>query len=222
MKNLSIICIILLFLTTTSCYVHDNKNYEISANEKCYVQYPVLNNIENQDTINNIILQEVNDIIKKYSLSNLNEENAVSYEIKHKDNETISIRFDGVIYHRGLPYPRRVFSSVSIDLETASILELNQIIDIENDDFFEYFTENANKQLKTMFAEKEISINDVFSDEKIKELLKNADVRDSTLDSLSYISDDYYVIRFRVIHALGDFWDFVFPLSDLSSWLLSL
>jgi hypothetical protein len=232
MKALFLIFFSLLMLTLTACseFVseitpREHNEVSISTHEKHNVQYPVFGNVENQGEVNRLIIQEVNSIIGEYSLYNDNPENLVTYTIMHNDSTAITVRFDGLVFHADLPYPQRVFRSFSVDLTTSTIIELNQIIEIER--FAEHFIASANEQLKAMFPDSRLALSDVFSDGEIEVLLENADVRRevvtvngetyTTIESLSYITEDYLVIRLSVSHVLGDFWDFFFELSLLTA-----
>jgi hypothetical protein len=199
-----VICIFAFILSLISCGAPEHGH--ISTGERGNIRYPVFSSDNhNQDEVNALISQEVDRIIAAYSLCGASAESAVGYKIAHHDDSLLSVRFDGIICHSGAAYPVRVFGSISIDLTTAEILELNRIVDVESDAFFDYFVENANNQLNETALE---DIYTVYTSEKIRELLKNADIRGDSLDSLSYISGENLVIRFRVIHALGDFLDF--------------
>jgi len=238
LQKLYIIYAIIFIVNTLNSYkTENNVNYNIDTYEKSYVQYPVLSGLENQDEINELISNEVDNIINYYRTYDLSGENGeyrkervISYKITNRDDEMLAVCFKGyvVLVDDNVPNrPQAIFNSFSIDLKTASIIELNKIINVEDDSFVDYFIENANKQLNTRFPGEDVTINHVFSNEQIKNLLKNADVRREisdnsekfyAADSLSYISGEYLVIRFSVLYVLGQIWDFYIPLDETVQW----
>lgn len=176
------------------------------------VGYPILS--VHPTEINDLILQEVNRIISEYTP--ISAESKISFEVIRKDDRVITVRFDGIVVNENAAYPRHVFASLSIDVKSRKILCLTDFVDVDYHDFLQRFIKKADDKL----IESGLSLNDIFSENQIKTLLEQADVRTDMAipESLSYVSNDSLVIRLRVPHVLGDFLDVDIPLSELNDF----
>ncbi|GMO63587.1 MAG: hypothetical protein Ta2A_10680 [Treponemataceae bacterium] len=175
--------------------------------QKNGVDYPVFLSIINADKINQLITDEVSYILSEYKI--VNEESFVHCRITLANENYISLVFEGLVYSTELPYPRKVFSCITIDTNAGERLMLTDIIRI-NDDFINGFMQ----ALQLKFQKMGVDVSDVFTQEEIKERLLSADVRTENINpkALSYFNNDTVYIRLSLPHVLGDFIEIEMPM----------
>lgn len=133
---------------TTETYTEKTENIEVE------IKYPVVINMGNKEVeekINNIIIEKAGMNLESDGSEDedFKETLYTGYEITKKSNDILSIYFFTSLFMEGAAHPSRYIDSVTFDIHTGDILELNDL-----------FKENAEYE----------NILNLLLNEKVKEL----------------------------------------------------
>lgn len=120
------------YYVITEVYTGKAENIEVE------IKYPVVINMGNKEVeekINNIIIEKAGINLESDGSDNedFKETLYTGYEITKKSNDILSIYFFSSLFIEGAAHPSRYIDSVTFDLETGEILELNDLFKEESD-----------------------------------------------------------------------------------------
>lgn len=176
-------------------YDHISKSY--TPTSEIYVKYPRFIG-EKFDLINEIIEKDIISFIQDY-YDDIYEGLTldVNYEVSYQEKNIISIVYTGIGNVESAAHPINIFKSININIPQNKKIYLNNLYNID-DNFVELFKEEFNKQVS---FEKSIILNN-YSDNDLKELLKNTDLKHSVM---SYLKNEKVGLSLEVPHAIGDY-----------------
>jgi hypothetical protein len=174
------------------------------------INYPQLTKSSDQHkekTINQLIKNEAIKVLNYYlpEVQDLTLE--INYEIKSKSPSLLSIQYTGVGYMNGAAHPNNHYYTTNIDIETGTILQLKDMINID-----ENFVDNLKQNAKSMKPEHHGILNSIHPSDLLN-MLTNADSLDNIgtenqSDTFSYFTSDSLGISIPVSHAKGDHAEF--------------
>jgi hypothetical protein len=174
------------------------------------INYPQLTKSSDQQkekTINQILKKEAIKVLNYYlpEVQDLTLE--INYEIKSKSPSLLSIQYTGVGYMNGAAHPNNHYYTTNIDIETGTILQLKDMINID-----ENFVDNLKQNAKSMKPEHHGILNSIHPSDLLN-MLTNADSLDNIgtenqSDTFSYFTSDSLGISIPVSHAKGDHAEF--------------
>lgn len=176
------------------------------------IPYPIFNNINNKDKVNELIL---NYVKKLDSLYNSNDEARlnINYQITFQNNKYISIYFSGDINSPDAAYPSKFRSTLNINIEKGSVMRLNEIANI-NEKFIDVF----NKAVESKFQSLGVQAPDNLKLENLNNLLQQAD-SSYTSEAQSYFTSNEVVVILSVPHAIGDYIEINIPRSSIENYI---
>ena len=163
------------------------------------ISYPLFIGVENADSINHIIKEEINELNNSYELT---EESNIGFIIQYEDAKYISITFSGFMYNN----MGEIYWPIMIDIENKSKLTLGDLITLN-----EHFVDLVYNDLQNFFVEMEIDIKDYYPKENIYNLLLEAD-KGPQSEVRSYFTKNQLCIIFHVPREMGNFYDVVLPI----------
>ncbi|MBT2723952.1 PdaC/SigV domain-containing protein [Bacillus sp. ISL-46] len=174
------------------------------------INYPQLTKSSDQQkekTINQLLKKEAIKVLNYYlpEVQDLTLE--INYEIKSKSPSLLSIQYTGVGYMNGAAHPNNHYYTTNIDIETGTILQLKDMINID-----ENFVGNLKQNAKSMKPEHQGILNSIHPSDLLN-MLTNADSLDNIgtenqSDTFSYFTSDSLGISIPVSHAEGDHAEF--------------
>lgn len=174
-KWLLLMTSLLAAFTSLSCGMSDTDTAEFSTSSYGIVQYPVFENIEGSEQINDLIRN------KAESLTDINLESKhdgiIEYSVLECNSEVISIEFYGDIVYLPTKKPTRVYSCMSIDVKKKEQIKLNDIVEID-ENFIENYMERLRLKYQELHPEADhnpFSEEDGYSLEYIEYFLNKAD-----------------------------------------------
>lgn len=192
------------------------KKSDIESNIKIFYPQITTNNDEIEiSKINKIIETEARKVLKYYDNSFGGLDLDIDYKIQREDDKILSIQFSGIGYLDGAAHPNNLFFTTNIDIQKATRLRLNDLIDI-NQEFIakirsgEFSMVQENEKIK-----QEILSNfNLYTTEELSDSFKNADSldnigTDNQSDIYSYLIEDSIGISVSVSHASGDHAEFL-------------
>ncbi|MEL3962500.1 DUF4163 domain-containing protein [Lysinibacillus endophyticus] len=206
----------------------DSKGYELKSETftegNVTIQYPQIINLTNEEK-----QKEINEFIKKEALAPFLEtiqslepdqeyEAEGYYEIKLKNNDTLSIAYYSYNYISTAAHPYNLFFTTNIDLKTAKPLYLSDFVSTIDKDFIALLKkakyvgsleEGYDQQIN------ELAFSQYSSDEELLSALTTNDGHDYGI--YVYVTEKALGIVMPVPHAAGDYAEFEIPISDLKS-----
>ncbi len=141
---------LLAIFFSSSCGMNDIDTAEFATSSYGIVQYPVFENIEGTEQINDLIRN------KAESLADINLESKFSgiidYSVLECNSEVISIEFYGDIVYLPTRKPARIYSCMSIDVKKKEQIKLNDIVEID-ENFIEDYMEKLWLKYKDLHPE---------------------------------------------------------------------
>ncbi|MGL4850320.1 MAG: hypothetical protein ACRC28_15630 [Clostridium sp.] len=166
-----------------------NESNIVEKNEK--LKYPVLA----EKKANKVVEEYINKISSLYDLAELN------YKIMYQDSKAISIFFFGNIKAESSAYPSKFESTLNINLESAKIIKLSDIVNIDK-----AFIEKFKEALVSKCTSLGVNASDLFDLENLEELLKKSDnVTEYLPEVQSCFTQNELEIILSVPHAIGDY-----------------
>ncbi|QIZ05706.1 DUF4163 domain-containing protein [Priestia megaterium] len=174
------------------------------------INYPQLTKSSDhpkEKTINQLIKNEAIKVLNYYRPEVQDLTLEINYEIKSKSPSLLSIQYTGVGYMNGAAHPNNHYYTTNIDIETGTILQLKDMINID-----ENFVGNIKQNAKSMKPEHHGILNSIQPSDLLN-MLTNADSLDNIgtenqSDTFSYFTSDSLGISIPVSHAEGDHAEF--------------
>lgn len=145
-KHLLLIISLLVMLFSLSCGMSDTDTAKFITSSYGIVQYPVFENMDGSEPINDLIRN------KAESLTDINLESKydgiIEYSVLECNSEVISIEFYGDIVYLPTRKPARIYSCMSIDVKKKEQIKLNSIVEID-----ENFIEDYMEKLRLKYQE---------------------------------------------------------------------
>lgn len=145
-KHLLLIISLLVILFSLSCGMSDTDTAKFITSSYGIVQYPVFENMDGSELINDLIRN------KAESLTDINLESKydgiIEYSVLECNSEVISIKFYGDIVYLPTRKPLRIYSCMSIDVKKKEQIKLNDIVEID-----ENFIEDYMEKLRLKYQE---------------------------------------------------------------------
>lgn len=170
------------------------------------IMYPEIKTADSAKNaiINDLIYDEIQKLYASFNPNHFEVSADVGYELETFNSMLLSIAYTGTVYGLGTPYPRSIFFTTNINVETGEIITLNDVINI-NESFLRLIrSENA----VYLIPEQKPAISEI-TDNTLILRLQNSDRTDSMetesdSDVFSYFTKDSLGISIGVIHAAGD------------------
>lgn len=204
----------------------DGINYEINkatfANKEIKINYPQVSNLSDKAK-----QKVINEIIKKDALSNFNKDIyedyslEISYDIKWKSTNLLSIEYNGVGYDKGAAHPNNEYYTSNIDIKNGVSLRLQDVVKID-----EVLIKKIKKSKCTRSCpeapELDFAIKEKFDNLSTDEMLKNLNYTDSNdsehySSAYSYFTKDSLGISISFSHVYGDHLEFEFKYKDIAN-----
>jgi len=201
-----LVLIIALGITGT-CIAANDGNYEIVnetyVEKKIMINYPQIHNLNDDDkqTI-------INQLLKNEALAACNYPETdglavtVNYTISWKSANLLSIQYRGVRFFKGGPHPVNEFSTINVDINKGSKIELKDIVVID-EDFAIKAKAGEFKAVDPIIKEKQ-----KFSNEELIWEFSNV--------GYFYFTNDYLGVSTSVPHAAGDYVIFEVKYQDIA------
>lgn len=196
-----------------SLVISDNSFAETDI-EISFPQFSGFKNIALQNKVNALLKDEA---FREYEKNN-DLSLSIKYEIVHQDDKTISVTYSGFAYNKQAAYPRDIFTTVNIDLESGNRIRLGDIVEVDN-----LFVEELRKTLSSYISENP-DWEPVYSEkldadnEYLLNLMLQADL-ETTSNCFSYYTSDYLGISFSTAHVAGDHFEIKMMFSDLEDYI---
>lgn len=220
-KTFLVLAMIVTLIITSSCakqtIAQDKENIDILNDEFAegdveisFPQFSGLKDIELQNKMNALLKDEA---FREYENSG-DLSLSIKYEIIYQDDKTISVIYSGFVYNKYAAYPRDIFTTINIDLESGDRIQLNDVVKIDK-----MFVEKLRETLSSCIDENP-DWEPVYSDklnsnnEHLLNLMLQADSEKSS-DCFSYFTQDYLGISFSTAHVAGDHFEVKMMYSDI-------
>lgn len=192
-------------------------------NSKVVVNYPQIKN-DKQEKINKLIKEFAENIATEtYGEDYINLSLDVSnYNIVYYKNNLLSIVFEAFGYVSTAAHPNSFFSSINIDLKTASIISFSDLYSI-NDEVIEIINNNFHEQ----FLPKKIEEWGIDEDDELYETYKNdlGFTRPNNLQNTIwdkkrfYFSENSIFISAGLPYAIGDHFEIEVEYTELRKFV---
>ena len=190
---------------------YEDKNVNIS-----YPQIAGLNDTDKQKRINDLIEKETLKVLDYYKSVEQEFSLDVSYEIKWKGANLLSIQYTGLGYIKEAPYPKNIFYTINVDMNNVKKVRLADCINLD-EDFVKKFKEAE-------YVAQDTELDSVI--ELIKESIENYDLinefnnadsigEGNPLDFFSYFTEDSLGLSVGVAHVIGDHAEFEIKYQDI-------
>lgn len=177
-----------------------DKSISSSENSINKIKYPVFNNIKNDEKINKLTQDYAKKLSDIYNSSDSNSLEA-NYKVMYQSDKFISIQFLGNVSAETAAYPSKFQSTLNIDIEKASLVKLNEIVDIDQS-FINKFKEGLISSCNSLG----VNASDIFNLDNLEELLSRSDnIGEYLPETQSYFTNNQLSIILTVPHALGDY-----------------
>lgn len=168
---------------------------------------------EKEQRLNKLIKDNILRILDYYDVDNINNL-TIEYEISYKNSKILSIKYFGLGSLIGSSYPNNIFYTTNLNIVDESIIQLNDIIDV-NETLISQFkneefkpSENGEEPLRKAQAEFIKNL----SNEEISRIVKKGTF---------YLNPNTLGISIEVIHAIGDHAEYEIEyekIKDNNSW----
>ncbi|RDY27786.1 hypothetical protein [Lachnotalea glycerini] len=238
-KRLKVFIVILFFLALFYVGIHmtsrtrfqANNTYNISSltytKNDVNVSYPNISGLKDAE-----IQQRINDLLKKEAFRELDlqgepfiEENGVEdiklfieYQILNQNNNCLSVKYTGDVFVKDSAYPRSILTTINIDLNKGTRLQLRDMINVDYG-FVKEIREvlrlfiNKNPDLEIVYKEKL-----EYDDDDFINVFRQAD-NELGSDCFSYLTEDYLGISFATAHTAGDHFEIEIEIKDILKYL---
>lgn len=185
------------------------------------ISYPSISGIQDtqkQTKINDLLKSEAFRELSDFSndKSNSTEDIIISLNnnILHKSYNFLSVSYSGDVMIKGAAYPRSIFTTVNVDLNSGNRIRLSEVISI-NDDFINIVRNTLNSYIDKN-PEWKIVYMDLLNhdDNYFLDLFNKAD-SESNSDCFSYFTNDSLGLSFATFHAAGDHFEVEIKYADL-------
>ena len=170
------------------------------------IKYPQIinfNDINKQKKINDIIKNQVFNIVKAYKTKDIElVVLEIDYKIKLKNENLLSIQFEGYVNFKNSFHPYHLFFTTNINIIKAKKIELSEVINVNNE-FIELFRKGKMKAVSLIYK-------DGYLDENTNlELIEIFDLGNF------YLTKDSLGISVEVIYVIGSHAEFEIKYTDI-------
>ena len=187
----------------------DKKPVEETENKASdTISYPTFSDIKNSEKINKLVENYIKKLEKSYNSDTDDSVLEATYKVMTQNDKYISLKFSGNIKGENLAYSSKFISTLNIDIEKGSIINLGEIAEINAS-----FVSTFDTLLDTKFQELGLQRPNNLKTENLEALLRQSDNQGEYIsDTQSYITGNAVVIILSVPHAIGDYIEITIPI----------
>ena len=187
----------------------DKKPVEETKNKASdTISYPTFSDIKNSEKINKLVENYIKKLEKSYNSDTDDSVLEATYTVMTQNDKYISLKFSGNIKGENLAYSSKFISTLNIDIEKGSIINLGEIAEIN-----ESFVSTFDSLLETKFQELGLQRPNNLKTENLEGLLRQSDNQGEYIsDTQSYVTGNAVVIILSVPHAIGDYIEITVPI----------
>ena len=172
------------------------------------ISYPTFSDIKNSEKINKLVENYIKKLEKSYNSDTDDSVLEATYTVMTQNDKYISLKFSGNIKGENLAYSSKFISTLNIDIEKGSIINLGEIAEINAS-----FVSTFDSLLETKFQELGLQRPNNLKTENLEGLLRQSDNQGEYIsDTQSYITGNAVVIILSVPHAIGDYIEITVPI----------